>query len=633
MGKSKRIIGICVSQLHYDETSSLVQTICRYARNQQFHILIYGCFAKMDFVNSFVRGEASVFLDIPVEALSALVILGETIQDRELLEELRDQALEAGTPVITVDYEMEKCFNIQLDYQSTFEQLVRHVVEEHHCQNPFFMAGFQGNDFSDERMEVYKKVLRENGLPVREEHIAFGDFWEQPAKAACERWMERTDDLPDAIICANDMMAITVCNVLKEHNLRVPQDVIVTGFDGIELERYCTPRLTTARVDQEEIGMNLIELVKKNIENPGLEPYSVMIPFHMRRSESCGCKPIQVSSPNQYVMEVYGRMAHNRLHVNDMFYMMTRLTEGYSMMEVVKKLYEYIAKITSLDLLLFVNRKFCQCTDIPLPKKFQKDNVLILLEQMKQKCRMPLLEVENKKISQIPDKVWGEGGQILFLPLHWQEEVYGYMAIQYSEDKLDYEKLSDFMMTLGQVFGTVKKQSLLHEMYIRDALTSLYNRRGFYGELSHQMKCLPGKTKKIFLASVDLDRLKYINDNFGHSEGDIAIRKIGEILDSSIFEGGFCARFGGDEFVAAYVWDDGQKEMDYKKLFENRMKELLDKWNQTEKKSYQLSASCGMIVKEISCVGDIDDLMKQADNNMYHCKEKHHSVRAARRDD
>ncbi len=632
---TKKIIGVCVSQLQDEGSFGLLRTIVEYGEKQGFKVLVYGAFAKMDYEDAHVRGEASIYSRIPMKELSALVILGETIRYEKLLENIRDEALKAGVPVITIDYEMDKCFNIMLKYHSTFEQVVRHVIEEHHCKNPYFMAGFKGNDASEERLQVFKQILQENGLPVIEKHITHGDFWEAPAKKACEKWAKDwQDDLPDAIICANDMMAITVCNVLREQGLRVPEDVIVTGFDGIDLERYCTPRLTTAKVDHEEIGIELMQMIQKHIDNPLVKPYSVKVPFHMRCSESCGCKPIQYGIPNKYVMEVYGRMAHNRQYVDEMFHMMTRLTEGYSVTAMVKQLCKCIKDVTSKDLMLFVNRKFCRHTDILNEQKIEKGQMLLLLSQVNQKADVPM-ELWNKhEIYQLSEQMWNSRGTILFLPVHWQGEVYGCLAMQYLEKEVEYERLNDFMLTLAQIFGSVKKQSHLHEMYVRDSLTSLYNRRGFYSEFGRQMKKLAGKPKKIFFASVDLDRLKPINDNYGHAEGDIAIRQIGEALKKSIFPGGFCARFGGDEFVAAYVWDASKpEERDYCSLFEERLQEVVNRWNQKTRKPYKLDASYGTIVTKIHSVNDLDDIMKKADEEMYHCKEKHHSIRDTKREE
>lgn len=228
--RKSNIIGICVSQLQNHEVSGLTHTIYQCARANGYQVMVFGCFAKMDFPTPHSNGEASIFENIPMKDLKALILMGQTILHRELLLRLRDEAVAVGTPVITVDYELEKCFNIRLDYLSCFKRLVRHVIEGHHRHNPYFMAGFKGNAFSEERLDAFVEVLEENGMPVVQEHIAYGDFWGKPARRVCEQWMERTDDFPDAIICANDTMALAVIDVLEENGYHVPEDVIVTGF-------------------------------------------------------------------------------------------------------------------------------------------------------------------------------------------------------------------------------------------------------------------------------------------------------------------------------------------------------------------------------------------------------------------
>lgn len=632
MEKAQKIIGVCVSQLADSVIAKLVQTISRRAAEEGYYVMFFGCFEKLDIPTPSSRGEASIFSRIPMQELSVLILLGQTILDRELLEAVRDRALEQGVPVITVDYELEHCFNIQLDYSSTFCDMVRHVVEEHHSKNPFFMAGFRGNDFSERRLDVYRRILRENHLPVIEEHIGYGDFWEVPARAACEEWMKNKEDLPDAIICANDVMALSVCSVLDEHGLRVPEDVIVTGFDAYHLVEHCSPHLTTAGVDQEEIVRQIFGIIDDVRQEPDKEVYSVTVPFHLQKSESCGCIPEKSKVINLQMMEVYGQMAHDRLHINDTFRMLTSLTEGYSMMGMLEMLERYIREITEGNVYLFVNSKMCRHTDIPVSRDFQDGDILLLMSLVKGMYSIPLREKKNQVFSMVPDELWEELQQILFLPIHWQSEVYGYMALQFYNIEFNYEYLNDFMMTLTHILGTVRKHSQLHEMYIRDALTSTFNRRGFYGKLSQDLEEMGEGRKKIFLASVDLDGLKGINDNFGHAEGDIAIRGIAECMENVLEDHGFCARFGGDEFVAARLWAGEEYDEDYPEYFQQALQREVDDWNNRQKKEYSLGASVGSVLETISCVDEIDELMKRADDNMYCCKERHHSVRGSRRD-
>ena len=625
------IIGVCVSQLQNRENAGLMHTIYRRARENGYRIMVFGCFDKMDVPTPHSNGEASIFENIPMQHLAALILMGQTILHRELLFKLRDQALEAHIPVITVDYEMEGCFNICLDYLSCFKRLVRHVIEGHHRHNPYFMAGFKGNSFSEERLDAFIEVLQENGMPVKPEHIGYGDFWNVPARRICEKWLENTEDFPDAIICANDAMALTVINVLKEKGYRVPQDVIVTGFDGIDLIWYCIPHLTTGRVDQEKIAEQIISIIQETESDPNVAPRSVLVPFHIIIGESCGCKKMHIQTSNQHILDVYTRMEMKQSHIERIFHIMTEMTEGHSMMNVIKRFPECLPDMLTGGCQFFVNKQFCMQTDIPLPKGFSEDDILFLAGIKDGKMVIPLQKMKNHSIEMIPETVLERNSHILYLPLHWQEEVYGYLSLECGEQELDYEQLKDFMMAMSQILGTVKNQSKLYEMYIRDALTGLFNRRGFYGELTRQMKVLEGQDCRIFMASVDLDQLKNINDTYGHSEGDVAIRAIADALSEAAGEKGICARFGGDEYVAICLWKAEEVPDDFVEIFEKRLHSWIDRWNATKQKGYELGASTGMIMESIEDADEIDELMKKADDNMYDCKVRHHSVRSSRR--
>ena len=99
--------------------------------------------------------------------------------------------------------------------------MVRNMIEVHHLTKLHFMAGMKNNAFSDHRLEVFKQVLKENGLPFNDSMVSYGDFWSGPAEEATEK-LVASGKLPEAIICANDKMAIAVCGVLNRHGIKIP---------------------------------------------------------------------------------------------------------------------------------------------------------------------------------------------------------------------------------------------------------------------------------------------------------------------------------------------------------------------------------------------------------------------------
>lgn len=611
-----------------------VHAICDHAKEKGFDVMLFNAFGSLDYMNSFLEGEMNIIDRIPMQELSVLVIFTESFLNTEVTDDLARRAKEAELPVISIDHKMENCHNILFAYEESFEMIVRHIVEHHGCKRINFMAGFENNDFSDARINIFKKVLKENNLTFEQERLGYGQFWEMPARNNCERWIKMWEqgeqERPDAIICANDIMALTVLNVLNNHGIRVPQDVLLTGFDGLELEKYCTPRLTNACDDVELLGTEIMKMVENTIKTAGREPYDVKIPFQTKFSESCGCMPTEPCNPNEQIMFLYGRLAERRIQSTDTFMMMNVLTDGYSAIDMAKKLKQYQKMIAVDSMMIFLNRVFYSVTDIPTDD-FDTESMLLLAKVKDGKYTVPMREIKQSREYKELRAMLNNNKELLFVPLHWQEEVYGYMVASYEDCDKDLGAFYEFVLGFEQALGTIRKQSLLHNMYITDMLTELYNRRGFYNLLEQKIQNLSKREKVAFLASVDMDGLKFINDNYGHAEGDYAIKVVACLLKDSLGgHSGICARFGGDEYMVVIVEEAKEADVEFYKDYERLLQEQVQQFAKKNNKPYEIGVSVGTVFDKIKSLDDIDALMKKADDIMYQCKSEHHASRASR---
>jgi diguanylate cyclase (GGDEF)-like protein len=211
---------------------------------------------------------------------------------------------------------------------------------------------------------------------------------------------------------------------------------------------------------------------------------------------------------------------------------------------------------------------------------------------------------------------------IMFAPLHYQEKAIGYLAITYDHEfenaLFRYNTLLTNISILlensriqNQLKNTVQK---LENMYIRDHMTNVYNRRGFYQQVPELLRSCISDKRFIMVISVDLDGLKPINDLYGHKEGDNAITTIAKTLSSVAVSGEIVARFGGDEFVVAGICDDEQ----YAKSYVDHLNECLKYYNENSGKPYKVQASCGIHCTKVEDHNvTIDDLIKVADEYMY----------------
>lgn len=162
-----------------------------------------------------------------------------------------------------------------------------------------------------------------------------------------------------------------------------------------------------------------------------------------------------------------------------------------------------------------------------------------------------------------------------------------------------------------------KSEERFRALSLRDELTNLYNRRGFVLLTEQQFK-VAGRTRKgILLLFVDVDNLKWINDKLGHLEGDKALIEVANVLRMNVREADILARFGGDEF-AAIINDasDGLPE-----ILSQRLREDLQKINLDGAQSFKLSVSIGFARYEPASPCTLEELLDQADRNMYRNKK------------
>ena len=158
--------------------------------------------------------------------------------------------------------------------------------------------------------------------------------------------------------------------------------------------------------------------------------------------------------------------------------------------------------------------------------------------------------------------------------------------------------------------------ALKNEIIFTDCLTGLYNR--VYLEFLHKRAC---NKKNCWISGImiDLNGFKQINDNYGHSEGDLALCIFADLLRKSFSEYGVVTRYAGDEFVIMLNTTDEQL---IQKIIKSAKKNFVTE-NEKNDKPYQLSASMGYAITNLSNE-TIDDFMNRIDEQMYQDKLKYY---------
>ena len=217
-------------------------------------------------------------------------------------------------------------------------------------------------------------------------------------------------------------------------------------------------------------------------------------------------------------------------------------------------------------------------------------------------------------------------------PVLIEEEVVAVLEF-YSSRLEDAEfRLLSMMANIGTQLGRVierdrarksaeEQAEIIRNQSIRDELTGLYNRRGFM-ELGRQLLLLAEReSRPALLFFVDLNKMKHINDELGHDEGDRALVDTAEVLRETFRSADVVARLGGDEFVALLLDAQVAQIED----FAQRIKRSMSARNAEGKRRYRLSASVGAAPYECGKHESIEALLVKADTLMYEQKRARHA--------
>jgi len=173
-----------------------------------------------------------------------------------------------------------------------------------------------------------------------------------------------------------------------------------------------------------------------------------------------------------------------------------------------------------------------------------------------------------------------------------------------------------------------ESKTKLEEMAVTDELTGLVNRRGFLLFAERMLKAANRDLAKLWFIFIDVDGMKAINDDYGHSEGDNALRAVARLLKNTFRESDLVARIGGDEFVVVSSTANASSDC----VVLSRLEKNIDLHNDGAQGFCRISLSAGIACcdpSERSCC-NLEQLLKTADNLMYDCKRRKTNTAGAR---
>ena len=616
MSKRKKI-AIFLGEIGREFQKLLMESMKNIACGKGYDIFVFNDFGSFMSTTLFDLGERDV-INIPdFSEYEGIISLPDTYDidgmERLLLEKIKKQT---NCPVVSIRNGSTDTYRVVFDNFGTIYEMTNHFLKDHGFTNICYMSGPLSYEDSRDRLAGFKAAMTDAGLEVSDDIIIEGDFWKRKSKDAADKFLKAYDGKTQAIICANDYMAMGLIEELASRGIRVPEDIAITGFDEVVEGMMTAPTLTTVAIPIREMTVNAINIIE-SVNKGESVPMETRITGDIHKKCSCGCNhidnPMQFRQYITFKTDEYVNIRRSILLGTDIQNLITeedklQLINNYTSIFDLKQTY------------------LCLCQD-----DYKDDNPYSETMNLHAAFAKNVYDGYMQNISFprgkiLPDEILEnkEPNLYVIIPVHHKNLTFGYVAFEWDKfnDTNFYAPYAEGIalayndLRLQEEFSEfieIKKQNLI------DPLTGLENRRGFEQNLSALMAKTNPESEYISFISCDLDNLKTINDTYGHSEGDYAIRTVGNILKKSIGDGNICARIGGDEFYAIITSSDNSIHENFIKNFYSTLDSTVSKLD----KEYEIHASIGINTVNSTLIKKAFEHMQIADQRMYEAKKKY----------
>ena len=461
-------------------------------------------------------GEKNV-VSIPyLEDYDGIIIGGDTFGVEGMYEDVtRLLEKEAKCPIVCIRQQDSRFYNVLVDNYQAMSDMVEHFINHHGFERICFMTGKLDMYDAQRRLLGYIDTMQKHGLKVTPDMVFEGDYWRSRGQQAVE-WFTQGEQFPQAIVCANDYMAISVCNALYGKGLRVPEDICVSGYDDVDEAKYSIPSISSMHVSACEMGRAAVRILK-NVNEGAEQEKDVYIAVEPCYRGSCGCSDEKDGRSTKELFILKEAQQRILYHTSVMRIALDNQDDFPGLVSVSNA---YIRDFGQQAIYLCFCEEssgFQESTEI---NQTYTERMHLRAVYEDGECRVCDEVFDRRDI--LPRGYLKENEAVYIYPFHEKHNCLGYVVLKVEDiGRMQYV----FSAWVQAMASAVERQRMyrlskdLQELklnYNRDALTGIGNRREaerVMAEYSMRMY----KTGRIFcIVSLDMDGLKIINDKYGH---------------------------------------------------------------------------------------------------------------------
>ena len=571
--------------------------------------------------NNYAKNEPTLLEMIDINQFDGIIFDGEGYHaSDDLANSIIALLRRAKCPVVSISTHVDGFINIEFEDASGIRLMIEHFLDVHHFTKIGFMSGPSFHDDAKLRLAEFRAVMRERGLPEDGMGVFEGDFWFEKGGEAADYFLS-LPERPEAIVCANDYMAMSLCSALRSRGLKVPDDIAVSGFDGTLDGQEFYPKLTTATRERSDIAKKSLQLIVDIVNGKEPDPDLRIYPRAIIE-QSCGCMDMNFRSlPEMSKMFAENHSMSYNVRLSESALLRLSLADSIdAIANVLETSNSNFGDFKSFFLVSYTDNAGRVSYDSDFGGRSNKFNAVIKIDKDNTHT-IPEKGLDSTcLIPQCSDK----SPQFYYVcSMHSSSRLFGYTIVSMRGVEVFNEFYNLWIMNLSMMLGNLLKNSRINkligslkELSTKDDLTGMLNRRGFDLLTKEMMRSFENE-HTVCTMVIDMDGLKRINDAYGHHEGDIAIKAAADIITRCCECGEISARTGGDEFFI-FAPDYSAEKLS---KFISHLENYLRSYNLEHDKAYVLSLSYGTLLAKTNADSKLEDLFKVSDTRMY--KQKH----------
>lgn len=578
------------------------------------------------------NGEANIFRLLEHAAFDGVIVLGNTLHLDIEYEYLTNKIKELNIPSVCIEYNLQGIDSIGSDNYSGMYDLCSYLTSEQNVKEVVYISGPLNNPESDTRRKALEDVLSEHNLSLKDDNIIYGNWNYYEVQQELPAWLQSHNTLPDAFVCANDVMAMATCLILKQFGYEVPRDVIVTGFDHLDSAKNYKPKIASVDRNWNNLGYQGLQCVLDKIAGKPTNANS-LVKSIAAPNESC--RYFENAIDKEYIdkenQSRYGDLVNGAFwggHLCDVAECLSKTTSAEDFHSAFNKFLENEHRYEGNEFYFCLVDNFFSSliSNQSLKKKGYPQKMEVISGLLNEK---PYKRVKIHTKSLIPeyDPEASESRCYVFVPMYSSDGCYGYIAFGDEVSMMYDYSLYNYLRNLKQNFERVRQNILmlemnrqLSELSVTDGLTGVYNRMGCEKVAYPYLEKCHREGKRVALMFADINKMKKINDKYGHLQGDIAICTVAKVIKDVLNDDWIIVRYGGDEFIMVGECIDNE----HTHALLRKISTHLEVTSESLNLPYNLTAGVGCVYIEPSEHLDLSDCLRRADEAMYQMKKEQH---------